>query len=254
VNRINRNFGRLILASKQANVAAQQRLMRQFHRVGLSIVHTKGWFHQEGIDGWLGVIDLAVAKQLGAYAGWSPWVIFKSIKGNRFAYLYQAIKNEIIDEIRRLARRSMELILSPDDETFELLASVRIDADREIHRQQLLRLVDLALEGVAGNLPFESILRRVRDWLGDPDQIPAESPATHAALVQHLSTSLDVSPQQARTYVRRFRAFAQHDEHVQNLMAALRSAGRDHARQDNFIGGRSDEEDHDGELSSDDFR
>jgi hypothetical protein len=48
--------------------------------------------------------------------------------------------------------------------------------------------------------------------------------------VRRLSANLGVSLQQARTYTRRFKSFAQHNERVQNLITAFRAAVRDDDR------------------------
>src|ERR1700730_13845255 len=184
VNRINRNFARLLLACKRGNIILQNGLVRQFHRIGLSIAHKKGWFHPDGPEGWLGVINLTLAKQLSRGAEWTPFTVFKHMKKNKFAYLYRAIQNGLVDELRRLIHSSREVTIPLDEEPFASLVAERINPDREIHRPQLLRLVDSALEDVIDNPPFEAILREVRDWVADPQLMPGDA---RAALGRRLS-------------------------------------------------------------------
>jgi hypothetical protein len=140
----------------------------------LSIAHRKGWFHPDGPEGWLGVINLTLAKQLRRCAEWTPFTVFKQMKRNRFAYLYRAIQNGLVDEVRRLIHSSREVTVPLDEEPFASLVAVRINPDREIHRQQLLRLVDSALEDVIDNPPFEVILQQMRDWVADPELMPGD--------------------------------------------------------------------------------
>jgi hypothetical protein len=229
VNRINRNFAQLLLAYKRGNIAMQKGLMRQFHRIGLSIVRSKGWFHPDEIDGWNSAINLTIAQQLARFAGWKPIEVLMGIGANRFAYLYRAIENGLTDEVRRLFRRSREVSTPLEEEPFASLVGARINLDRNIQCQQLVKLVDEALEGVVGNCPFEAILRKLREWVSQPEHIPED---TRVEMVRFLSANLHVSLQQARTYMRNFADFASRDERLQRLIAALRASVREHDQQE----------------------
>jgi hypothetical protein len=193
-NGVNRNFGLLKIAHDSGDMDTQQMTIGVLYRVGCTIARKNGWFHPEQNDGWKGIVDMAVAKELDKLRNVDTVSTLEMMADNKFAVFWNVLHADVIDEIRRLGRQPKTKSIEgfPDEDAVFL--SHRSNPEEEETRQSAIRLLrDRAAES---QKKYGVFLELAADCLADPpDGVVTK---LRAALVDGATKLRNVSPQQAR--------------------------------------------------------
>lgn len=216
-NKTNHYFGLLKLGQHFGIVELQQKAWGKLKRILLAIPYKKGWFHPEGRDAWLDVVNLTVTQLLNQYGSLDASSTLKGMAEKSFRGVYKRVTARLTDEVRRLIGKPKEIGFAD--------VGVRGSApDQGLHRLAVIRLVgEVASE--YGEKEVE-ILRKVQDLLEHPDQIPDNPREIRAEFVRDLAQNRDVSKQQARRDLREFEELIEADETLQGVRDEIRELGR----------------------------
>lgn len=222
-NRINFNFGLLKLGHDLGDLQLQQDALAQLRGTLIAIPYRKGWFHpSEGRDGWIGIINRAVAEQVHKHADLGLPETLERMCENGFAYIHGAVEDRLTDEVRRLARRPRE-IQADNNYAFN---DAPVNHDDRLQRDAIIRLAR-ALADSNDCATVQNVLRIVEELLANPELLGKLSARQIRALaVNELAESRGVSKQQARAYVREFEGLAHTEESVRQLAEEIRWLAR----------------------------
>jgi hypothetical protein len=208
-NKTNYYFGLLKLAHDFGLIELQKTARRNLRRIFSAIPRKMGWFHPEGDDGWIEVIDLTIAQLLKEHALDMPSTV-QAMAENRFAKLYGRVKSRLVDEVRRLIHKPKEIPLrdvrvssSPADEGLQRLAVIQLVRDAaNRHGKQDAR---------------KEILLQVAALLENPELAEGSPEEIRAYVVRHIAQNRGVSDQQARRDLRDFQGFAKAEKTMQAI-------------------------------------
>jgi hypothetical protein len=144
-NAVNRYFGLLKISDLQGDLELQKDALKHLYGLFASIPGKKGWFHKEKWDGFKGIANLLLAKELSKYSDLDLGSTLRRMMDNQFAYLYCAYQRDFIDEMRKMRRRPFETYVEPDE--LEGGRAELDSVDDRIHMEQLnIRLREAALK------------------------------------------------------------------------------------------------------------
>jgi hypothetical protein len=213
-NKVNWNFGELLLRVKeQASIPTS--LIRFFQSIALSIEDKHGWFHPQGFEEWKSIANSVVASQVRRLEDMDSEQILMQRRGTRFAYIYRAIRNRMIDEIRRLSRRPKEGTV--DELSFPTLADPSPHPAVRLQREDTKVLLSAARQQFAKNNALPAVLSEIEFFLEND-----EGSNVRPRIVANLAHRLDVSPQHARRMIIRFKKQSGTEESLRAIRAALR--------------------------------
>ncbi len=99
-NAVNYYFGSLLMAHVDADLERQKNALRRLRRILLSISRKNGWFHGDPGQ-WLGIIDEVLAKQCNKFVPLGRGGILRRMLENGFAVIHKAVRDRMIDEVRK---------------------------------------------------------------------------------------------------------------------------------------------------------
>lgn len=229
MNQVNLNFTKLLLAERNGNIEMQKKSLGYFYRLAASIAYTHGWFHPDGPEEWRGVADDALLEQLKKYECWSSFSILRHARANGFARVYLALKNRIIDEVRRLVRRYRLVCRCKEVQSEHFGRDLRGTAvDLELRHEDTLKLIDTTQAELKVEDPiFGEILHQTPLLWADSENWESHPNFVHAELKRRLAAAWKVTPQHAGNCLRRFREAVPQDVRLQRIVEELRdcSAG-----------------------------
>jgi hypothetical protein len=218
-NKTNYYFGLFKLARHFGIVELQQKAWRQLQRILSAIPYKSSWFHPEGKDGWLDVVNLVVTQLLNEYASLDASSTLKGMAENRFASVYQRVKARFIDEIRRLIRKPKEIAVGD-------VGVSSSAADEGLQRLAVINLVGEVASRYGEKDARTEILKKVEALLENPEQIPDDPREIRAEFVRDIAQNRGVSKQQARRDLREFKEMIKADETLQSLRDDIRALGQ----------------------------
>jgi hypothetical protein len=228
-NKVNLNFGLLKLGHNLGDNNAVKKALGHLRAIFLSIPKKKDpeWFHPEGKEGWIGVIDVAIAEQLNRFVECDPISTLQRMLENGFRFMYDACQDRMIDEIRKLDRHpKLEKVGSIRDVTkaFSIPASP-VKPEAEMQRRSLRSFIkELSRGGKGGGIP--EILEVTARFLEETAEIrDATEKEIRTHFVERVSVAKGVSKEQAREDLRRFKVRLKEDEDLQRVMEEIRSLG-----------------------------
>jgi hypothetical protein len=213
-NGVNRNFGLLKIAHDSGDMDTQQMTMGVLYRVGCTIARKNGWFHPEQNDGWKGIVDMAVAKELDKLRNMDTVSTLEMMADNKFAMFWNVLQADITDETRRLVRQPKTKSIEGFPEEDAVFLSHRSNPEEQETRQSAIRLLRNRAGGYREK--YGVFLEVAADCLADPpDGIVSKM---RAELVDRATKLRNVSPQQAR---KDRREMEQCKEQFQEVIEAL---------------------------------
>jgi hypothetical protein len=224
-NNTNLNFGLLKMGHDLGDMELQKKAMGHLRAILLSIPYKKGWFHPpEGREGWIGVIDQALAEQLKKFMKLDAASTLQQMAENGFANVYEDVEARLIDEIRTLGRRPREVRVPDVGSAF---GSVPVPGATPENKLQRLTVIKLARD-LSGRFPRGSancqILQQVGELLEDTGRIQDLDPRKIRALVvQGVAEGRGVCERQARKDVVRFEELAETDPIIRRLADEIRA-------------------------------
>jgi hypothetical protein len=125
----------MLLAHLRGDGEAQDHPFGQLRGILLSIPYKKNWFPKdEGT--WLGPIDEALVKQCEKFADLDARAIFLRMIQGGFGYVYTAVENKLIDEIRRRDTWSQEV-----SRPFDRPPKATVDPEHALQARDFQRLL-----------------------------------------------------------------------------------------------------------------
>jgi hypothetical protein len=227
-NKINVNFGLLKLGHDLGDLENRDKALGHLVGILLSIPRKKGWFHVEAQEGWIDVIYVALAEQLGKLVKVDPASTLEWMMDNQFAVIYEAVEDRLTDEVRRLALRPREVSLGhPHNVTlaFESVPAPSVNARENLQRLAVIKLVK-QLSGRYKKKGTPEILEEVVKFLEEPDETrDGTLREIRARFVKNVALKRGISQEQARKNVRNFENLAQKDEAIQHLADEISDLG-----------------------------
>jgi hypothetical protein len=104
-NKTNWNFGLLKLAADLCDLKLQENVLGHLYGLALGLARKKNWRHPEGNNGWKGVANETLCKELAKHKELNFSALLEHMVGNQFAYIWTAWEKDFIDELRRLEKR-----------------------------------------------------------------------------------------------------------------------------------------------------
>ena len=209
-NLTNWHFGQLCL--HPSNAASLQ----YFHGLARSIAFGNNWFHPLGVEQWVSIANEVLARQHRRYAAHSREEIASICARNGFAYIYRAIRNAFIDELRKLYARPRSIPFPPDSRVFSFSP---VDRDVALMRAELKNLLPRA----AARLSRDSATPIILQWTADHLECESISDRFRADTVLHLAQELGVTRQHAARRLRQFQDLAPTDSGLQDITDTIRA-------------------------------
>ena len=229
-NKVNLYFGLLKLAHSRDDRKTLDKALGNLRGILLSIPKKRGWFHYEHNDGWIGVIDKAIAEQLKKCVELDPGSTFERMLKNGFAVVYKACGDRMTDEVRKLVEQpNVQFLGGVGDVTrvFRYVPAPAVKPAENLQRKATIRLIrELSRGRRGGGMP--EILDGIADFLEEPEEDrDGTEKEIYTRFVENLAGVRGVSKEQARKDLRAFKVRVREDKGLQSAVKELRSLGPD---------------------------
>jgi hypothetical protein len=200
-NETNFQFGQLLIAHQNGDLLGTRRSYDRLRRILLSIPYSRRWYSKDP-KRWMGATDEAVAELCGKHAALSIREVFTRMMENGFAYVYKAVRDRLIDELRRMKREANE-VQSFHVNFLETLPKHQPSPERDLQIESLARLVETTSPTLEPR--NQAILKVFVRCLSDLGRVGEESEdELYASVVKEIAEARGVSLQQARADLRQF--------------------------------------------------
>jgi hypothetical protein len=107
-NAVNRYFGLLKIGDLEGDLKLQDDAVKHLYSLFGSIPGKREWFDKEKRDGFKGIANLLLTKELRKYSELDLPSTLQQMMDKRFAYLHCAYERDFIDEMNKTRRRPFE--------------------------------------------------------------------------------------------------------------------------------------------------
>ena len=195
-NQINKNFGLFKLSIDANDTASQNKALENLYGLSIGIANKKDWFHPEGSEGWKSQTNLALTEQLRRFSALDYALTLEYMVDYKFSVVGRAIRQRLIDEIRRLELEPVKHSLDVDLE----IPDPELNAEERALRQSAIK----DFETPEGELSEGE--RGIWEGMADLLRDPVRESQTKAELVKRDAAIRKVTHQQARNDRKKFLA------------------------------------------------
>jgi hypothetical protein len=223
-NKTSHFFGLLKIGHDYDDRDLQEHAIGHLRGILLAIPRKKGWFHPgEGREGWIGVIDEALAEQLTKVRDLDGVATSTYMADRKFAYVYEQVEHRLTDEVRRLALRPREVAVRDVAKAFGSVPSPPENPDQNLQRFAITRMARTISRRWPEYSASRGILECAGQVLAQPGLIENLNPREIRAMVVKLvAEDRSVSERQASKDVAKFKGLAVSNPEIRRLADEMR--------------------------------